>query len=90
MSQDEILNAMEDYIKVTDLIRGMNEGGLTVVLQDSKGKTFDLFDIFPDGTGIHDYVLNQLTDYKDNLQTQLWKALDITAILAKAREGGRI
>lgn len=74
MSQDELLNLMEDYTKTSDAIEDLENGGLTVALSDEKERAMDLDTLLPD----HDYaarIVEDLKAYLDDLCDQICKGL---------------
>ena len=74
MSQDELLNRMEDYTKVSDTIEAMEQGLLGVALVDQRDHPMELTDLLPD----HDYadkIIKDLKAYQDDLCDQICKGL---------------
>lgn len=74
MSQDELLNLMEDYTKVSDTIEAMEQGLMGVALVDQRDHPMELTDLLPD----HDYaarIVEDLKAYLDDLCDQICKGL---------------
>lgn len=70
MTGDEVLNLMEEYIKITDMISDILNGDLEVALVDGKGRIINLEDVLPDHK-IGKAITSDLTYYKQDLRKQI-------------------
>ena len=64
--KDEVLNLMEEYIKITELINDFVNGNLKIILDDGKGHRVDLDDL----------IIGDLTHYQADLAEQIKEELE--------------
>lgn len=70
MTGDEVMDLMEEYIEVTEMISDILEGELEVALVDGKGKIINLEEILPDHK-IGKAITSELAYYKQDLRKQI-------------------
>lgn len=74
MTGDEVMELMEEYIEVTEMISDILEGELEVALVDGKGKIINLEEILPDhkiNKTISKTIASELAYYKQDLRKQI-------------------
>lgn len=72
---DEVLNLMEEYIKITELINDFVNGNLKIILDDGKGHRVDLDDLITTDA-IDEQITGDLTHYQADLAEQIKEELD--------------
>lgn len=73
--KDEVLNLMEEYIKITELINDFVNGNLKIILDDGKGHRVDLDDLITTDA-IDEQITGDLTHYQAGLAEQIKEELD--------------
>lgn len=72
---DDVLNLMEEYIRITELIKDFTNGDLRIVLEDSKGHQTDLDDLIPTDA-IDEQITKDLMHYQADLAEQIKEELE--------------
>lgn len=73
--KDEVLNLMEEYIKITELINDFVNGNLKIILDDGKGHRVDLDDLITTDA-IDEQITGDLTHYQADLAEQIKEELE--------------
>ena len=74
--KDEVLNLMEEYIKITELINDFVNGNLKIILDDGKGHRVDLDDGKGHRVDLDDLIIGDLTHYQADLAEQIKEELE--------------
>ena len=72
---DDVLNLMEEYIRITELIKDFTNGDLRIVLEDSKGHQTDLDDLV-NTDAIDEQITKDLMHYQADLAEQIKEELE--------------
>jgi len=73
--KDEILNLMEEYIRITELINDFVNGNLKIILEDSQGNKTDMDDLITTDA-IDEQITGDLVHYQEDLAEQIKEALE--------------
>jgi len=73
--KDEVLNLMEEYIRITELINDFVGGNLKIILEDSQGHKTDLDDLITTDA-IDEQITGDLTHYQADLAEQIKEELE--------------